>query len=356
MKRLVVISAITLLLVGCSSNTTKSTKAAAPQGTVRLLAYDSFTLPKNIWDDFTQQTGLKVEVLAKDDTGKMLNTAILTKDEPIADVMWAVDRTFLSRALTANLFAPHGLKTVPVDQALLPANGADRVVPVDSAEVCVNVDTATLKAKGIALPVTLDDLTKPEFKGQFVVENPARSAPGLSFLLATIEQYGENRWQAYWQKLVDNKVTVTDGWTEAWETEFSGAGKGKHALVVSYSTSPVAVVASGADPTAKTSPVFSLPDTCFSTAEYAGVIAGTGNEQNGSKLLEYLLSEKVQSELAMNMYVFPTRTGVKLPEPYTRLGVVPTTSRTGRETVLTPERIQTMRDVWIDEWTKLVLG
>jgi thiamine transport system substrate-binding protein len=345
-----------LLFGGCTPST--STTPATSSKTVRLLAYDSFALPKNIWDEFTAQTGLKVEVLTGDDTGKMLNKAILTKDIPIADVMWGVDRTFLSRALTSKVFAPHGLNDVPVAPTAMPPIGADRVVPVDTAEVCVNIDTAALTAKKLAFPATLDDLTKPELVGQFVVENPATSAPGLSFLLATIERYGENGWEDYWKKLVDNKVLVVNGWTEAWETEFTGTGKGKRAVVVSYSTSPVAIVAFGPDPNAATSPVVSLRDTCFATAEYAGVLAGSGNEANASKLLAYLLSDNVQSELAMNMYVFPTRLGMKLPEPYARLGIapLPPQNTAASKIELTPERIQAMRDQWIDEWTKLVLG
>jgi thiamine transport system substrate-binding protein len=363
MKRLALFSAaglaVSLLFTGCSTSAATSPTASQPSPkTVRLLAYDSFALPKGIWDDFTAQTGLTVEVLTDDDTGKMLNKAILTKEAPIADVMWGIDRTFLSRALTAKLFAPHGLADVPVDPAARAKVGADRVIPVDTAEVCINADTDALKSKGLLTPANLDDLTKPELRGQLVVENPATSAPGLAFLLATIERYGENGWQAYWKKLDDNKTMVVNGWTEAWETEFSGTGKGKHALVVSYSTSPVAVVAFSTDPKATTSSVISLPDTCFATGEYAGVLAGSGNETNASKLLAYLLSEKVQSELAMNMYVFPTRIGVQLPEPYTRLGVTPSPKQTNsaNKVTLTPERIQAMRDQWIDEWTKIVLG
>jgi thiamine transport system substrate-binding protein len=361
MKRLapLVVSAATctlLTLSGCNEPTAKST---APTKSVRLLTYDSFSLPKDIWNDFTAKTGLNVEVLAKGDTGEMLNTAILTKEAPIADVIWAVDRTFLSRAATSGIFVPHQLKNLSLNAAAISPLAADRLLPVDTAEVCVNVDSAALEKSKITMPASLDDLTKPEFKGQLVVENPATSAPGLSFLLATVERYGETGWQAYWKKLVTNKVLPVNGWTEAWETEFSGAGKGKHALVVSYSTSPVATVAFGADPNATSTPVKSLPDTCFATAEYSGVLAGTGNEANGRKLLEYLLSEKVQSELAMNMFVFPTRIGVALPEPYVRLGVTPTapaTQAARRKVTLTPQRIQAMRDVWIDEWTNIVLG
>jgi len=37
-------------------------------------------------------------------------------------------------------------------------------------------------------PATLDDLTKPAYKGLTVVENAATSSPGLAFLVATITE------------------------------------------------------------------------------------------------------------------------------------------------------------------------
>ena len=77
------------------------------------------------------------------------------------------------------------------------------------------------------MPKTLDDLTKPAYKGLLVVENPATSSPGLAFLLATVAKYGDDGWRDYWEKLRANDVKVVDGWEQAYNSEFSrGAGKG----------------------------------------------------------------------------------------------------------------------------------
>ena len=43
------------------------------------------------------------------------------------------------------------------------------------------------------MPRTLDDLTKPAYKGKLVVENPATSSPGLAFLLASVAKFGDRR-------------------------------------------------------------------------------------------------------------------------------------------------------------------
>jgi thiamine transport system substrate-binding protein len=50
-----------------------------------------------------------------------------------------------------------------------------------------------------------------------VVENPATSSPGLAFLLATVEAFGEDGWEAWWTDLRANGVQVVDGWDEAYK-------------------------------------------------------------------------------------------------------------------------------------------
>ena len=56
---------------------------------------------------FEQQTGIDVQVLKSGDAGEMLNTMLLSKENPLGDVVYGVDNTFLSRALDAGLFAPY---------------------------------------------------------------------------------------------------------------------------------------------------------------------------------------------------------------------------------------------------------
>ncbi len=335
-------------LASCSSATAPNAPAKEASKVVRLLAYDSFTPPKEVWDEFTKETGITVEVILKGDTGTMLNTAILSKDTPFADVMWGVDSTFLSRATSSGVLRPHGLSSDGLDASLIPQSGADLLVPVDTSEVCVNADTRVIPQ---GATFTLDDLVKPEHKGRLVVQNPATSAPGMAFLLATITKYGETGWQQYWRKLAANDVKVVNGWEEAWTTEFSGAGTGKRSMVVSYSNSPAAFVLFGSDPAATTTPIAVLDATCIAVAEYAGLIANSTNK-NAAKVLQFLISERFQRELATNLFVYPARTDVALPEIYTRLNVhrVPTAF------TVDAERVQAMRDVWVDEWSEIVLG
>ena len=83
-----------------------------------------------------------------------------------------------------------------------------RVTPIDTGDVCLNYDKAGLQEAGLKPPRTLADLTDPAYAGTLVVENPATSSPGLAFLLATVDEFGEDGWQDYWRDLVANDIEV----------------------------------------------------------------------------------------------------------------------------------------------------
>ena len=81
---------------------------------------------------FTRETGYKVKQLKSGDAGQALSQAILVKDHPVADALFGVDNTFLSRALDNDLFtaySPKGIAGVPARFRLDPKN---RVTPIDS--------------------------------------------------------------------------------------------------------------------------------------------------------------------------------------------------------------------------------
>ena len=75
---------------------------------------------------------------------------------------------------------------------------------MDYGDVCINYDKAYFKEKNLAVPQSLDDLLKPEYKSLLAVENPAVSSPGLAFLLATIAQFGADGYLNYWKQLKQN--------------------------------------------------------------------------------------------------------------------------------------------------------
>jgi thiamine transport system substrate-binding protein len=347
MRRSIVVAlAFALVLIGVVA----SPATAAPSTTITLVTHDSFAVSKPVLAAFTKETGIKVKILQSGDAGAALNQVILTKSNPIGDAFFGVDNTFLSRALDAGVFekyAPADLTQVPSEYQLDPSH---RLTPIDHGDVCINYDKSWFASKKLAVPKTLDDLTKPAYKGLLVVENPATSSPGLAFQLATIAKYGDNGWRGYWEKLRANDVKVDDGWETAYDGDFTqGENKGAHPLVVSYASSPPAAVYYS-KPQPKTSPVGTMLDSCFRQVEFAGVLAGTAHTAAARKLVDFMLSERFQADMPLQMFVFPVRDGTPLPAVFSKFAEV-----AEQPLSLPAADISAHRDAWIEQWTDTVL-
>jgi thiamine transport system substrate-binding protein len=342
---------VALLAIAAASTGLVATPAsAADTTTITLVTHDSFAVSKSVLAAFTKQTGVKVKVLQSGDAGAALNQVILTKSNPIGDAFFGVDNTFLSRALDAGVFekyAPSALSTVPAAYQL---DSSHHLTPVDHGDVCINYDKQWFAEKKLAVPKTLDDLTKPAYKGLLVVENPATSSPGLAFQLASIAKFGTNGWRDYWTKLRANDVKVDDGWESAYDGDFTqGGNKGSYPLVVSYASSPPAAVYYS-KPQPKTSPIGTMLDSCFEQVEFAGVIKGTEHQAAARKLVDFMLSERFQADVPLQMFVFPVRDGTPLPAVFTKFAEV-----AEKPLSLPPADISAHRDAWIEQWTDTVL-
>jgi thiamine transport system substrate-binding protein len=318
--------------------------------TVRLVTHDSFAISKKVLRDFTERTGIDVEVLPAGDAGAALNQVILTKDHPIGDVLFGVDNTFLTRALSEDVFVPTKVQASSHVPAALQLDPTGRAHPIDHGAVCVNDDKRYFAKKHLDPPRTLEDLTRPAYRDLLVVENPATSSPGLAFMLATIDRFGEAGWRDYWTRLRANGAEVVNGWEEAYNGSFSaGEGNGERPLVVSYASSPAAAVYF-ADPRPKTSSIGTVLDTCFEQVEFAGVLRGTQHRTAAAALVGFMLSKEFQADVPLQMFVFPARSDVELPRVFTQFADVPP-----HPASMTPKSIGRNRDRWIDEWTDTVL-
>jgi thiamine transport system substrate-binding protein len=318
--------------------------------TVTLITHDSFNISESVFEEFEAESGVTVEVLPAGDAGTALNQAILTKGDPQGDVFFGIDNTFLSRAFEEDLFVPYespALDRVP-DELIIDSD--HRVTPIDTGHVCLNYDISALAEAGVEPPGSLQDLTDPAYAGMLVVENPATSSPGLAFLLATVDEFGQAGWQEYWRGLVANDVEVVAGWEEAYYGSFSGSAgsTGDRPIVVSYATSPVAEVVFAEEPL-DAPPTGVVLDSCYQQVEFAGILEGTDDPDAARLLIDFMLSDTFQADIPLNMFVYPV-TDVELPEPFVEFAERPEDPYR-----LLYETVADNRDEWIEEWTEIVL-
>ncbi len=336
-----------LAITACAPKT-----AETQTKTLTVMVHDSFSVSEETVAAFEKAQGVKVIFLASGDAGAALNKAILTKDAPLADILFGVDNTFLSRALDAEIFEPYDAPALAQIPAEFQLDASKHALPVDFGDVCINYDKAYFSEKNLRVPTSFEDLLDPSYRGLLVVENPATSSPGLAFLMATIAHFGEDGYLAYWAGLRENGVVVADGWETAYFTNFSASsGHGAQPMVVSYGSSPAAEVIF-ADTPPKEAPTASIlgTETCFRQIEFVGILHGTKNRALAEAFVDFMLSPEFQEDLPMQMFVYPVLPSAKLPAEFLQYADIP--SNPAR---LDPKQIARNREQWISDWTQTVL-
>jgi thiamine transport system substrate-binding protein len=316
---------------------------------VVLMTHDSFAISDALVDTFAAETGITIRHLPAGDAGAMVNQAVLTADNPLADVLFGVDNTLLSRALEANIFERYEsplLASTPDELEVDP-----RVTPIDFGDVCINWDKASFTET--PPPQNLIDLADPAYRGLLVVEDPGTSSPGLAFLYATIAHFGETgdyTWIDYWTALRDNDVLVASGWEEAYYSYYTAASDGDRPIVVSYASSPPFEVIYAEDPLDE--PLSGvMTEGCFRQIEYAGIVAGTEVREEAEQVIDLLLSTSFQDDIALSMFVFPANEDASLPEAFVKHAVVPTDPL-----ILPSDQIEANMGRWIQEWGEVMRG
>jgi thiamine transport system substrate-binding protein len=319
MKKLTTMLALSsLLLAGCSATSQETLNK------VTLVAHDSFAISDESIAEFEELSGLELEIIRAGDAGSLTNRLVLTKDSPIADVVYGIDNTFRGIA------DENGI----IEGSLIEASYGD---------VCFNYDRVWFETRDINPPTSWRDLTKPDFNNLTVVTNPLSSSPGLAFLAATVSAFGEDGFEQFWRELGDNGVKVASGWEEAYFTDFSGSsGQGEFPIVLSYSSSPAAEVREDG-----LSQTVSLLDECFRQTEFVGEVAGAANPAGAKALIEFLLSESFQNTVPGLMFVYPVNPDAAIPAEWESFGPA------AKSTIGQELDIASGREIWQSKWSAL---
>lgn len=316
---------------------------------LRVMTHDSFAVSDEVLAEFEQQYDVKLEFLASGDTGSALSKAILSVGNPIADVFYGLDNTFLSRALDAGIFEVYEspqLANIPTEFQLDPLF---RALPVDYGDVCINYDLGWFASNQLEPPRELEDLLRPEYQGLLVVQDPLVSSPGLAFLLATVAHFGEDGYLDYWRGLVDNDVLVVSNWEQAYNIEFSYWG-GEYPLVVSYGSSVAFEFIYGEGLDENPTGAMLGQDSCFRQIEFVGILAGTDNRDLAEKWIDFMLSPRFQEDMPLMMAVYPVNQEAHMDADFAAHIAVP-----AQPASLDPAYISANREAWLEAWREAVL-
>ena len=154
-----------LLVISC---------AAAAQETLTVLTYDSFAVSADLVEAFEAENNVKLQFIEAGAGGEVIARAVLTKDEPIADVIIGFDFSQFGKVFSNDIleaYASPELENIPESYRLDPEN---RALPFNFGEICINYDKKYFADHDLAVPSSLDDLIEPEYKGLLVTQDPGK--------------------------------------------------------------------------------------------------------------------------------------------------------------------------------------
>ncbi len=330
----------TVAIFACTFSATTSAQD------LKVLVHNSFSLPKPLLAQFELDAHIKLSIIKAGDAGEMLNKLILTRAQPIGDVVYGIDNTLIAKAQAAGVLEAYPAQAPQRPDSVKLGPGA---TAIGYSYVTLNYDKASFVKSGLALPKSLEDLAQPTYRNMLVVQNPATSSPGHAFMLATIAGMGEAAAFDWWARMRANGVKVAKGWSEAYYTEFSRNG-GKHPLVVSYATSPAAEVFYSKEKITEppTASLF-LKGGVFQQIEGVALIKGGGQREAAIKFIEFMRTVPVQEALQTSMWMFPVEPGVARAE------VMRHAPEPASYDSLSQDVILAKSGDWVSRWTRVVL-
>ena len=263
--------------------------------------YDSFNTEwgpgPQIEKAFEESCNCDLKFVSAGDGAALLAKIRLEGRKTKADVVLGLDSNVLQEARETKLFSPNSLNA---DLDLPIKWEDDTFLPFDWGFFAFVFD----KNKTQNIPKSFEDLINSDIR--LVIQDPRSSTPGLGLLLWIQKVFGKDS-KSMWEKLSDNIVTVTPGWSEAYGLFLEGEADG----VLSYTTSPAYHIVAEKD-FSKEAAIFK--EGHLMQIEVAAITASTTKKELAKSFMEFLISDKAQSIIPTTNWMYPARKP-KLPLP-----------------------------------------
>ncbi|MBO8436088.1 MAG: thiamine ABC transporter substrate-binding protein [Spirochaetes bacterium] len=314
-------------------------EGAVEDDVLTVYAYDSFASDwgpaGTLIPAFEKETGIKVNLVSAGDAVEMISRIELEGDNTDADVVLGITDDFAYRAYPyLESYNTPIAESIPAE---LRFDSENRLIPFDYGAFAFVWDTEC----GLEKPETLSDLAKPEYKDKVILIDPRTSSVGLGLLLWTYNIYGDgDEFNAWWEAMEDNALTIADGWSSA----YGLFTEGEAPIVLSYTTSPVYHVLNE-DTTRYQALVF--PEGHEATIEGIGIIKGTDKRAEAEKFVDFILTE-AQLDIAIANSMYPANTAIELPEAF---NYAPKPDKLFRSGATSPEKTESLVNQWLQIMT-----
>ncbi len=312
----------TLLLVACTAPT--DTPSAMPTVGVRAAPAETtvgdepaeITVYTALEDDQLQRyvplfeqahPEIKLNIV-RDSTGIITAKFLAEKDNPQADAIWGLAASSLLVADKAGLLAPYapaGLDRVNPrfrDSATPP-----KWVGIDVWESALCVNEQEMAAKGLPMPTSWADLTKPVYQGQLVMPDPAASGTGYMSVSSWLQNMGEAEGWAYMEALHQNIAQYVPSGSKPCKM----AGAGEFPIGISFGYRALMQKANG-------EPIVAVwPSEGSGWDVEANALVQKADMQPAARVfLDWALTDDVMREYAKSYPITSVQTDEPVPDGY----------------------------------------
>jgi iron(III) transport system substrate-binding protein len=277
--------------------------------TLTVYSHRHYEADKKIFLAFTEQTGIKVQVL-QGDADQLLQRLKAEGKESPADILITADvgRLYLAKkeGLLQAISSPELQRQIPAhlrdkDNNWFALTKRARVFVYDSTK-----SKPTIR--------NYEDLAKPEFKGKVLIRSSS-NIYSISLLGGLIAHWGKDQTALWLKGLVANLAQSPKGGDRD-QIKAVAAGIGTLAVSNTYYLGQLAHSKDPAEQAVakKMGVIFPNQDSYGTHINIsgAGVLASSKKQDAARKFLEYLISAEAQAVFAAENFEYPVRSGVAL--------------------------------------------
>ncbi len=287
---------VTLGLMALSGNPTHG----ADKPVLTIYTYDAFAAdwgpgPK-IKAEFEKTCGCVVDMVATDSSIGSLRKIQLEQKNPKADVILGLDTNLADIARETGLFVDHGADTANL---VLPVAWSDaQFLPFDYGYFAFVYNSEKLPVP----PKSFKELAATPDNFKIIIQDPRSATPGLGLLLWIKQAYGDHA-ADIWRGLAPKILTVTKGWSEAYNLFL----KGEADMVLSYTTSPAYHVIAENDTRYRAAP---FDEGHYMQIETGAVVKSSKQQDLARRFMAFMISDEVQALIPETNWMLPV---IKLP-------------------------------------------
>ena len=231
----------------------------------------------------------------RDSTGIITAKLLAEKNNPQADVVLGTAATSLLLLKSEGMLEPYAPPSLgELDPRFIDKDEPPYWVGTNAWAAALCVNTYEMEDKGLAIPTSWADLTRPEYENMIVMPNPASSGTGFLDVSSWLQMMGEDEGWTFMDALHENIATYTHSGSKP----CTMAAAGEYPIGVSFAFRAARLIDQGAPLT-----VVVPKEGIGWDMEASAIVKGTGEPEAAQRLVDWAVSDEAMAIYAENYAV-----------------------------------------------------